>query len=155
MLTAGLTKLYQALVALGNSLQPFFLLFIRLFWGWQFFIAGFGKFADIEKISGYFETLAIPYPLLSAYLAASAEMFGGALLLIGLGSRLAAIPLIITMLTALSTAHIEKASKIWEDPTSFLALGPVTFLLAALIIFVFGPGMFSVDGLIKRILNKN
>ena len=141
---------YRALITAGNFLQPYFLLAIRLFWGWQFFKAGFGKFADISAIAGFFGNLGIPFPLISAYLAAGTEMIGGLLLLIGFASRLVAIPLIFTMLVALFTAHYALASNIFDDPVKFVSAGPFTFLFAALTVFVFGPGKLSVDGLIKH-----
>lgn len=140
---------YRAIIAIGNFLQPFFLLALRLFWGWQFFESGFGKFADMEKIASYFATLGIPFATFNAYLAASTELLGGMLLLIGFGARLVAIPLITTMVVALFTAHYDATSMIFDDPTRFLEQGPVTFLLAALTVFVFGPGMFSLDGMLK------
>lgn len=140
---------YKIIIALGNFLQPFFLLAIRLYWGWQFFEAGLGKFPKIDEIASYFGTLNIPFPLFNAYLAASTEMLGGLLLMVGFGARLAAIPLIITMLVALFTAHHDATLKIFEDSTLFLKQGPITFLLTAITIFVFGPGMFSLDGLLK------
>lgn len=146
---SGLSKFYSSLAAIGNFLQPFFLLAIRLFWGWMFFKAGFTKFEDMEKVAGYFGKIGIPLSTFSAYLAATTEMVGGLFLLFGSMSRLVTIPLIITMIVALFTAHYETTSLIFSDPSKVLALGPFTFLMATLTIFVFGPGMFSLDALLK------
>lgn len=144
------TKFYQGLVSFGNFLQPLFLLGVRLFWGWQFFKTGLEKFDDIHSIAGFFGNLNIPFPTISAYLAASTEMVGGLLLLLGLGSRLVAIPLIFTMIVALVTAHGEKTFQLFDDPVAFISQTAFSFLLASLTIFVFGPGPFSLDALIKR-----
>ena len=143
-------KFYRAIILTGNFLQPFFLLAIRLFWGWQFFNSGIGKFADIDSVAGYFSTLGIPAPMLNAYIAATIETFGGLFLLLGLASRLIAIPLVITMIVALRTAHQEVTINLFDDPVLVAQQPPFTFLLASLIIFVFGPGPFSLDGAIKR-----
>jgi putative oxidoreductase len=140
---------YRTIIILGNFLQPFFLLTIRLFWGWQFFESGIGKFDDIGSIANYFASILFKFSTLSAYLAASTELLGGMLFLVGFGSRLVAIPLMITMVVALFTAHYDATSMIFDDPTRFLDQGPVTFLLVALMVFAFGPGMFSLDGLLK------
>lgn len=146
---SGFSKFYSALTSIGSFLEPFFLLAIRLFWGWHFFKAGLGKFEDMEKVGTYFGTIGIPLPMLSAYLVGTVEMVGGLLLFIGLASRLVAIPLMITMLAALGVAHYDVASKIFEEPLKILSQDAFTFLMAALTIFVFGPGMFSIDAAIR------
>lgn len=49
--------------------------------------------------------LGLPLPWLLAVLATAAELIGGALLLVGLATRLVAVPLMITMLVAITTVH--------------------------------------------------
>lgn len=49
--------------------------------------------------------LGLPFPVLNAYLAATTEFIGVWLLLLGLGTRIISIPLIITMLVAYFTVH--------------------------------------------------
>ena len=79
-------------------------------------------------------------------LAGGTECFGGLLLIAGLGGRLAAIPLTITMTVAYLTAHRDAVHSL-DD---FVAQPPFPFLLTALVVFAFGPGMISIDGLLKR-----
>ena len=86
---------------LGRFIQPFLLLVLRLFFGWQFFQTGMGKFEHIDQVIEYFATLGIPYPYFSAYLTAAVETIGGILLFVGLFTRIAALPLTIILLTAL------------------------------------------------------
>lgn len=140
---------YSAIIAVGESLQSVFLLGIRLFWGWQFFIAGKGKLADITPVIDFFTTLQIPYPTISAYLAGGTECFGGLCLLVGFASRLVSIPLAFTMVIAYITADIEAVKAITENPLDFTHKAPFNFLLTAVIIFCFGPGKISVDALLK------
>ncbi|MCE5319260.1 MAG: DoxX family protein [Parachlamydia sp.] len=137
--------LYDRLIRTSQAFSHLFLLAIRLFWGWQFFNAGRGKFADIASIAGYFETLHIPLPLVNAYLVAAVELLGGAFLILGLFSRLASLPLIGTMVVAFLTAESEATWNLFSDPGTFIGRSPFTFLMAALTIFSFGPGLFSLD----------
>jgi len=63
-------------------------------------------------------------------------------------SRFTAIPLIITMIVAYLTADLDVVKNIFSAPDKFTAADPFLFLLASVIVFVFGPGRFSLDGLI-------
>jgi uncharacterized membrane protein YphA (DoxX/SURF4 family) len=53
------------------------------------------------------------------------------------------------MIVAYLTADFETVSGIFSDPDKFVKADPFPFLLNALIVFVFGPGRFSVDALLK------
>jgi putative oxidoreductase len=146
----GCIKAYRGLIQLGKAFKHLLLLALRLYWGFVFFMAGWGKLHNIPNVTEFFQSLNIPLPGLNAYIASSIECFGGLLLLIGLGSRLVAIPLAIVMIVALTTVHTGGLQMIWDDPDTFLKELPVSFLMVALIVFAVGPGMFSVDGLLKR-----
>lgn len=145
------SSFYRGLVTFGNFLQPFFLLAIRLFWGWQFFKTGLGKLNDIAGTASFFASLGIPIPEISVYMAASTELIGGLFLIFGFASRLISLPLIVTMVTAFLTAHHEVTANIFDDPVAFVTKTPFTFLMVSTIIFIFGPGIFSVDAAIKRV----
>lgn len=130
---------------LGSFFQSPVLLALRLFFGIGFIIAGFGKLMDISKFADYLITFNVPYPEASAWLAALSETIGGALLTVGFLSRIAAIPLIIVMVTAYSTAHVDSVLALLHDPELFFKEPPFNFLLTALLVFAFGPGYFSLD----------
>lgn len=126
-----------------DLLQSPLLLLIRLYWGFGFMMAGKGKLFNIERTVGFFTDLGIPFAHASAVLVGSVECLGGVLLLIGLFSRIACIPLLCVMMVAFATVHkvsIEAAVK--EEP--FL------FMLTCLIVIAFGPGKFSLDSLLKK-----
>ncbi len=151
-----IAKLYGYLIKIGSNLQSLFLLYMRLTWGHQFFMTGLGKLANIEKIAQYFQTLHIAAPHFNAYLVASIETVCGFLLFFGFASRLVSIPLIITMLVALSTAHAPNISE-WRflfEPASLVSQTPYPFLLTALLVFIFGPGRVSIDGIIKHWVDR-
>jgi len=143
-------KCYCWLTTIGNALRSPLLLVIRLYWGWEFFLTGKGKLMDLSKPAQYFESLGIPLPHFSALFAGCTELIGGLLLLVGLASRLISIPLMILLVTAYFTADSDAVRAIFSDPDKFLSAAEFQFLFAVVIIFVFGPGKFSIDWLIKR-----
>ena len=142
--------MYKSLVSGAEKLQDVLLLAVRAFWGWQFFVAGRGKFQNMENVVGYFDSLGIPMPELNAYMAAATECFGGLLLCFGLMSRLVSIPLAFTMIVAYATAHNEAVMLLFQDPTVFVKEEPFNYLLASLLVLCFGPGKISLDYLICK-----
>jgi putative oxidoreductase len=144
--TAG--RLYSWFLRAANTLQSPFLLAVRFYWGWQFFQTGRGKLSDISKVVDYFTTLGIPAPSLNAHFIALLETTGGILLILGLASRIIAVPLVVNMLVAYITADREALGSIFSEPEKFYGAAPYTFLFAALFILIFGPGRFSLDTLI-------
>lgn len=141
---------YRLLIKVGNSLQSPFLLVLRLYWGWQFFLTGKGKLMNLQKTTEFFSSLNIPMPGLNAAMAGTVEMVGGLLLLIGLASRLTAIPLIVTMIVAYLTADLEAFKSFFSEPDKFFAAAPFLHLFACVIVLIFGPGKFSVDHFLAR-----
>jgi putative oxidoreductase len=141
-------KYYNLFVRALSSLQSPFLLAVRLYWGWQFMQAGWGKLNDIGKVVNFFTNLGIPAPALNAYFVSGLEFAGGLLLLLGLGSRLIALPLTIDMIVAYITADREALFSIISNPDRFTAAAPYTFLVASLIVLIFGPGRLSLDTLL-------
>jgi putative oxidoreductase len=130
------------------------LLVLRLFVGWQFFQIGSGKLAHIERVVHFFGQLGIPMPLFSAYLVGTVETIGGILLLAGLGSRIAALPLAINMTIAYATADRDALLGVFRDPDTFIKADPFPFLLTSLLVLSFGPGLFSLDALIALRLRR-
>jgi putative oxidoreductase len=145
---ALLIDLYGLLIRVANSLQSPFLLAVRLYWGWQFAQTGWGKLGDIHKVINFFTNLGIPAPALNAWFISGLEMAGGILLILGLGSRLIALPLAIDMIVAYVVADREALGDIFSDPDKFYAAAPYTFLFASLIVLIFGPGKFSLDAML-------
>ena len=138
-------RYYQLLVTVANSLQSPFLLAIRLYWGWQVIETGWGKVNNIEKVTGFFTTLGIPFPALNAHFVAGVELIGGLLLVLGLASRLTGMVLTVNMLVAYVTADREALLSIFSDPDKFTGATPYTFLFASLIVLIFGAGKLSAD----------
>ncbi len=114
--------------------------------GWVFATTGWAKLHNLERITNYFAELGIPYPQYQAPFASANELVCGALILVGLATRVAAVPLIIVMLVAIGTAQ-------WENVDSLAAfLGLVEWAYIAIFAWlaIQGPGPLSLDHLIAR-----
>src|SRR5271166_2971146 len=149
-LTDKLWRAYSLLVSGANSLQSAFLLFVRLYWGWQFAVDGWGKLHNLSKVIEYFSSLGLPAPGPTATFVSILELVGGVLLALGLGSRLIALLLTVNMTMAYITGDREALLSIFSDPDKFSAAAPFTYLMASLLILIFGPGRFSLDHLIEK-----
>lgn len=143
-------RVYELLITVANFLQSPFLLALRLYFFWQLFLTGKGKLSNIGKVIDFFTSLGIPAPNLNAYFVSGLECFGGLLLIIGLASRPLALLVVISMSVAYLTADFQAVSSIFTDPDKFVKADPFPFLLTALIVLVFGPGLYSIDALLKR-----
>jgi putative oxidoreductase len=135
-------------------LQHPFLLFVRLYWGIQLMQSGWGKLHHLDKVTDFFTSLGLPAPAFTATAISSLEFFGGLLLALGLFSRLISLVLTINMIMAYVTADREALSSIFSDPDKFTAAAPYVFLIASLIVLLFGPGIFSLDALAQRFFWK-
>lgn len=140
---------------IGKGLQSPLLLAIRLVWGWGFFETGFGKLSNHAKTVEFFTGLGLPLPGFNAWIAGGAECVCGLLLLAGLASRAASLPLIATMSVAYLTAHADTLHAIFDDPDAFTSAPPFLYLLSATMVLGFGPGAFSADRILKRIFEAN
>ena len=137
------------LAARGAHLRSPFLLFVRLYWGWQLMQTGWGKLTNLERIAGFFSSLGLPAPYVTAIAIGSLESVGGLLLCAGFFSRLVAVPLIIDMIAAYALANRDALLSIISDPGKFYGADPYTFLFAATLVLIFGPGSISLDALME------
>lgn len=148
-----LRHLYQRVFGWADYLQSPFLLLVRVYWGWQLVESGWGKLHNLEKVTEFFTSLGLPMPAQTAVFISCVEFFGGIFLALGLLSRLTALVLTINLITAYITADREALFSIFSDPDKFYAAAPYTFLVASLIVLIFGAGKFSLDELLNRVLS--
>ena len=84
---------------------------IRLYLVPIFWMAGTEKLAHIDATIAWFGNvewgLGLPFPKVMAYLATFSEIIGAIFLLCGFATRWMTIPLIITMIIAIITVHID------------------------------------------------
>jgi len=127
----------------------------RLIVGFIFLSEGIQKFLFPELVgAGRFEKIGFANPAFLASFVASFEIVCGVLVLIGLSVRMAAIPLFITMITAITTTKIPilLAKGFWsmahESRTDFAMTMLIVFLL------IDGSGKLSIDSAIQQRLKS-
>jgi putative oxidoreductase len=153
-LTHGVAQAYSRAASLASNAQSPFLLLVRLYWGWQFMQTGWGKLHNLAQVTQFFTTLGIPAPGPTATFVGCVELFGGMLLILGLASRLTGLVLTGNMLVAYLTADREALLSFLSNPGKFYGADPYTFLFAALLILIFGPGWFALDTWLARVSNS-
>ena len=131
----------QAIIAAleGSTWIP--QLLVRLFVGYFFFETGWAKAQNLEAMVERFVGWGIPFPRVSVVLSVYTELIGGALLVLGLATRLAAIPLLINMLVAIFTVNLGNVTGLDE----FVELDTPLYALVFLWLLVSGPGRVSLD----------
>ena len=148
-----LLRLYDRITPVFTHGQSFFLLVIRLYWGWQLAQSGWGKLHNLDRVTEYFQSINVPMPGATAHFVAALEFVGGILLALGLGSRLISAVLTINLLAAYWYGDHEAFLAFFSDPGKFYAADPFTFLFVSLIVLLFGPGYLSLDWLIRKLLH--
>jgi putative oxidoreductase len=118
----------------------------RVTLGVLFVSTGWGKVHDLAKVTEFFTELGIPAPSFNAHMVSFVELLGGALLVVGLATRIAALPLMASMAVAILTAQREQLHGL---PDLF---GLVEWTYFALLLWVAlaGPGKLSLDHLLFR-----
>ena len=153
-LLTTVTSWHDKFFYLVDYLQHPFLLFVRGYWGVQLIQSGWGKLHHLDKVTEFFTSLHLPAPGFTAFAISNLEFFGGILLAIGLFARLISLILTVNLVVAYITADREALFSVFSDPDKFYAAAPYTFLVASVIVLLFGPGIASIDALIARIFGK-
>jgi putative oxidoreductase len=150
-LIARISSWHEIFVKVASSLQSAFLLLNRVYWGWQFAEAGWGKLHNLPHVVEFFTSLGVPAPGPTAVFVSAFEFVAGILLAIGLLSRITALGMVIDMTVAYITADREAFATLFSaDPTKFVAASPFIFWFVGLIVLIFGPGKYAVDTLLKK-----
>src|SRR5215212_261858 len=145
-----------------TSKAPAATILVRIIVGGVFFTEGIQKFLFPEALGeGRFEKIGIPAPYAMASFVGVVEIIFGALLLLGLLTRLATIPLIIDISTAIATTKIPLLFGTGPEPNAqgaqyglwgMLHSGRVDFsmLLGLIFLLIVGAGGWSLDALLAR-----
>lgn len=145
---------YRFEICALDRVRDVLFLVIRLYFGYKLMISGKGKLTNPDAAATYFQSLDIPLPELNAYMAGATELVGGLFLALGLLSRIATIPVIVTMLVAYMTAHEEQWGAFWTNTPIFFKAPPFAYLFTAAVVLVCGPGRFSLDYLAGWYLDR-
>jgi putative oxidoreductase len=128
---------------------------VRMMVGCVFLSEGIQKFLFSESLGvGRFIKIGIPAPEIMAPFVSVVEIVCGVLVLIGLITRLAAIPLIINMLVAISTTKIPILLEKGFWAMAHEARTDWSMILGSLFLLIVGGGQRSLDGLIKKRCDK-
>jgi putative oxidoreductase len=119
----------------------------RLTVGLVFIGTGWGKLHSLPDVTEFFASLNIPAPGLNARVASATEFFGGLVVLVGLGTRLASLPLAFTMVVAILTA---KRAEL-DGLTSLVGFDEWAYLVFFVWLAVAGAGPLSLDALVRRL----
>jgi uncharacterized membrane protein YphA (DoxX/SURF4 family) len=143
------------LESLISTKAPASVALIRLAVGAIFLSEGIQKFLFPDALGvGRFIKIGIPAPEFMAPFVAILEISCGMLVLVGLLARLAAIPLIITMLVAIATTKIPILLKSGFWAMAHEARTDFAMLLGCLFLLIVGAGTGSLDanwGMKKRV----
>lgn len=95
---------------------------LRLYLVPIFWTTGSNKLGGMDNVINWFGNpdwgLGLPFPTVMAWLAVGSEVLGAIALLIGLGTRLFSIPLMVTMLVAAFSVHAKNGWQAIADPMS-------------------------------------
>lgn len=129
-----------------NALQNPLALLARLLLAALFLPAGIGKISGFAGTAGYIGSVGLPMPELGAAIAIAVEVLGGIALIIGLGTRWAALALAGFTLVASFFFHaywaLPAEQQMMQQLMFMKNIGVVGGLLA---LAAFGAGAFSLD----------
>ncbi len=141
-----MTRILTFCLALASRLDWLPPLLLRLFVGYFFFETGWGKVHNLDAFAERFAGWGIPYPYFNAVLSAYTELIGGALVAVGLLTRIAAIPLIINMFVAIVSVKLASVSSL----NDFVELDEPLYLLSFFWLMIAGPGVVSLDSFLAQ-----
>jgi putative oxidoreductase len=148
---ASLTRAVRFGLKVAASLAFLAPLITRITMGHAFFLTGRGKLANFDNTVAFFADQNIPFPALNAAFVSRLEFYGGALLVIGLCTRLVAAALASTMVVALLTERAQFFSS-WLPETELgpTDISPWVFLIMLTWLVLYGPGVVSLDHWIAK-----
>jgi putative oxidoreductase len=118
----------------------------RLAVGLLFMSTGWGKVHNLQKVTGFFRELGIPAPGFNAVVVGYSELICGTLLVLGLASRLATVPLAVSMVVAILTAKRADLHGLFD----LVGFEEFTYLCVLVMLAIGGPGALSLDHVLVR-----
>ena len=125
-------------------------LLVRLLVGCVFLSEGIQKFLFPQALGvGRFIKIGIPAPQFFAPFVGAVEIIGGALLIVGLLTRLASIALMINISVAILTTKLPMLAKSGFWATAHEARVDYCMLLGTIFLLIVGAGPLSIDDKIE------
>lgn len=129
-----------------NRMQDPLALIGRLLLAWMFIPAGWGKIAGFAGAVGYATSAGLPLPQVGVAVGLLIEVLGGVALLLGLGTRWAALALAVFTLVAAFFFHNYWAMPEAQRMMQQLMFGKNIAIAGGLLAFAaFGAGGLSLD----------
>ncbi len=143
-------KLLEQITA---TAAPSAMILIRLMVGAVFLSEGIQKFINPAEVgSGRFTKIGLPSPETLAPLVGASEIVCGALVLLGLFTRIAVIPLVIVMLVAIASTKLPILLDRGFWAMAHEARTDWSMLLGSIFLLIVGAGNWSLD---KRLFRQN
>jgi len=142
----SICELYNRTTGSLQKLSWLPLLLARISMGSIFILSGWGKLHNLPKVIEFFTELGIPFPELNARFVGLTEFGCGVLILLGLLTRLASVPLIATMAVAIITAKRSDIGGI----TDLLGFEEFVYIIFFIWFIVSGAGVVSLDAYFAR-----
>ena len=136
---------------IAASASDVLLLVGRVLLGWLFLTSAWGKFMNMGGYVTYLTNLKVPNPGFFSWIGAPVEFLIGITLILGFATRYAALLCLLFLIVATALAH-----RYWEYPAAQVMAQYNNFLKnlaifgGALLLFVSGPGRYSVDRALSK-----
>jgi putative oxidoreductase len=124
---------------------------VRITVGVVFMGTGWTKLQNLPAITRNFTAMGIPAPEILTPFVSGVEFIGGLLLLLGLLTRFAAVPLMIVMVVAIIAA---KRADI-DSLETLLGFEEVSYFVMFAWLAIAGPGPVSLDHLILKVSGRD
>jgi len=138
---------------------PSSILLIRLAVGLIFFTQGILKYTDPNLGVGRFTRIGFPHPYFTAHFVGTFEMVCGVLVLLGLWTRVAAVPLLIVITTAIATTKVPELFRTSQGFWYMLSDARTDFAMLCSLLFLVvagaGRGLWTCDDHTSAILRTN
>jgi len=139
----------RPLKRIGGSRGSAAIVLVRLLVGAVFLSEGIQKFLFPAALGvGRFAKIGIPDPRFTAPFVGVVEIVFGAMIVMGLLTRLAAIPLLIDIGVAIATTKIPLLLHQGFWPMAHEARTDICMLLGSLFLLIEGGGSLSLDGML-------
>ena len=122
------------------------LLAVRCILAYGFAMPALLKLNDMSETAKWFDTMSIPFPLITSYLVSGIEAMGIVLLILGLFTRYVSVLLSCVMLGAIFFVHISHGFSVANNGVEI----PLYYLLFLMNIASFGAGKYSLDRVIFK-----
>lgn len=154
-----MTQREVSLLQLTTTRASGWVVLIRFYVGSIFVAEGILKYLRPDSLGpGRFEKVGIPSPAFLAYFDGALEIGCGVLIMAGLLTRLAAVPMIVDMLGAILTT---KVPLLWSSAPLYPKEGgvwdfihesrlEVAMLCGSVFLFIAGAGAYSLDARLSR-----